>query len=120
MDRGVRSFILSAVVVLALAVPSWAAHKDSTQWTVTDTATIGSSTITPGDYQIRAEEGGNQLEVLKAGNVVATVPCHWVHLNQKAEYTEVLIESNNVSEIHFAGKTEAIKIDSGMEPQKQQ
>jgi hypothetical protein len=116
MSRGVRSCIFSAVAVLALAVPSWAAHRDTTQWTVIDTSTIGSSTIRPGEYQIRAEEGANQLEVVKEGNVVATVPCHWIHLDQKPEYTEVVINSNSVDEVHFAGRTEAIKIDSGITP----
>ena len=108
--------MISAIAVLALASTSWAAHRDTTQWTVNDTSTIGSSTIRPGEYQIRAEEGANQLDVVKEGTVVATVPCHWIHLDQKSEFTEVMTNSNNVSEIHFAGRTEAIKIDSGMAP----
>ncbi len=120
MGRGVRGFILSAIAVLALAVTSWAAHRDTTPWSVTNTATIGSNTIRPGEYQIRTEEGSNQLEVLKDGNVVATVPCRWIHLDQKSEYSEILMNSNNVEEIQFAGKTEAVKIDSGQSPTEQQ
>ena len=116
MSRSVCNLIFSAIAVLALAATSWAAHRDTTQWTVTDTSTIGSSTVRPGEYQIRAEEGANQLEVVKEGNVVATVPCHWIHLDQKPEYTEVVINSNSVDEVHFAGRTEAIKIDSGIAP----
>jgi hypothetical protein len=44
------------------------------------------------------------------------VPCHWIHLDQKPAYTEVVINSNSVDEVHFAGRTEAIKIDSGIAP----
>ncbi|MGC1684668.1 MAG: hypothetical protein WA734_03540 [Candidatus Acidiferrales bacterium] len=116
MSRSVCNFMISAIAVLALAATSWAAHRDSTQWTVTDTSTIGPSTIRPGEYQIRAEEGANQLEVVKEGTVVATVPCHWIHLDQKPESTEVMTTSNAVNEVQFAGRTEAIKIDSGMAP----
>jgi len=120
MSGGVRKFVLTAMAVAVLTIPAWAAgHKDSTSWSVTETATIGSTSIQPGDYQIRAQEDGNQLEVVKGAQVIATVPCHWVHLNEKASQSEILMTSNNVQEVHFSGRTEAVKIDSAMHSQGQ-
>jgi hypothetical protein len=120
MSSGVIRFGLAVAAVAALTIPSWASgHRDSTPWTVTQTATIGSTSVEPGDYQIHAQEQGNQLEVVKGTQVVATVPCHWVHLNQKASQSEILMTSNNVQEIEFSGRTEAVKIDSRMHSQGQ-
>jgi hypothetical protein len=113
MGRGVRSCIFSVLAVVTLAVPSWAAHRDTITWTVTDTATIGSNTLPAGEYQIRADEGANQLEVLRNGSVVATVPCRWIQLDKKSQDSEVITNSNSVEEVHFSGRTEAVKIDSG-------
>jgi hypothetical protein len=44
------------------------------------------------------------------GKIVASIPCEWVQLAQKARQTEVLFNADRVVEIDFSGKTEAVAI----------
>jgi len=99
---------VSAFAGLLLAVPIWAAHTNSVAWNVSQPATIGGTQINPGDYVIRAEDGGSQLEVLSRGKVVAQVPCQWTQLPQKAEASEVDVDSGQVTQVKFGGRTAAI------------
>ena len=89
-------------------MPIWAAHTNSVTWNVTQPSTIGGTAIKPGEYVIRAEDGGTQLEVVSRGKVVAQVPCQWTQLPQKAQASEVDVDSGQVTEVKFGGKTAAI------------
>jgi hypothetical protein len=89
-------------------MPAWAAHKYSVSWAVSQSTTIGSTQLKPGSYEIKAEEGQSQLQVLSQGKVVADVPCHWTQLPAKAAASEVEVDNNNVTSIEFGGKTAAI------------
>jgi hypothetical protein len=112
----VRSSILGAAAVIALALPAWAGHKLSTQFDTNQTTTIGSTTLSPGQYDLKTEEGANQLEVDQDGKIVAQVPCHWVQLSSKPSDTAVLVDENTVKEVDFAGRTQAVRFDSVANP----
>ena len=99
---------LSAIAGLLVAMPIWAAHTNSVTWNVTQPSTIGGTAIKPGEYVIRAEDGGTQLEVVSRGKVVAQVPCQWTQLSQKAQASEVDVDSGQVTQVKFGGKTAAI------------
>ena len=64
-----------------------------------------------GNYQLRAEEGQSNLEIIHDGKVVATVPCSWMQLPSKAEYSEVQSNANQVTQVQFSGRTEAIQFN---------
>jgi hypothetical protein len=118
----VRIRVCSLWIVLAafsIAVPVWAAHVDATQYLVTTSTQIGSATLTPGEYVLRAREGGNQLEIVRDGKVISEVPCQWEQLPEKARENAVLSSSNAVKEIHFSGRTAAVKIESAQASQGQ-
>lgn len=100
--------ILTTLAVLALATPIWARSK-SVDFSVTEPTTIGTTQLSPGSYQLRAKDNGTQVDVLRAGKVVAEVPCHWVQLDKKADQSEVLLDSNRVTELDFSGSTEAAR-----------
>ena len=110
----VSRLIVAASAFAALSLPAWAAHRDVAHWSTNDTTTIGSQTLRPGDYEFRAEEDAQQMQILQNGKVVAEIPVHWYQLNSKPVETEVLATQNNVQEVRFAGRTAAIKIDSTM------
>lgn len=105
---------LGVVSVLILAMPVWAAksssHKDSTDYDVTRVTMIGNTQLQPGHYTIKATESENQLDILENGKVVATVPCHWVKLPEKAGQSEIETNNNRVDEVEFQGRAEAAKI----------
>jgi hypothetical protein len=116
MRRGLplRSNSKKFVVTLALcfaALPVWAAKADSMDWDAQQTYTFGSTEINPGQYQLKAEEGKMELQVLSKGKVVATVPCHWVDLKTKAAESQVASEGGKVTQVQFAGHSSAVQLN---------
>ncbi len=107
-------FFGAAVAAVILTAPVWAAstssHKDSTAFDPAQATTIGNTQLQPGHYTFEAREDQSQLNVIKNGKVVATVPCHWVQLQKKANNSEVLSNNNQVNEVKFGGRTEAAQV----------
>jgi hypothetical protein len=104
-------YLSGALAVLILVAPSFASsRKDSTDFNPVQPTTIGSTQLQPGQYRLEATEGQNQLNVVRDGKVIATIPCHWVQLPIKADNSEVLSNNNQVTEIRFQGRLEAVQI----------
>jgi hypothetical protein len=108
-------------VTLLLAVGAFAANKGSMQ--LLDSVTVNGKTLTPGDYWLRWEGTGQnvQLSILKGSKVVATTAAHLVDLNQSAPANETLVKSStdgsrSLSEIRFEGKKYALQFgeEAGM------
>ena len=93
---------------LLIAAPIWAAHTNSIAWNVSQPTTIGGTEIKPGDYVLRVDDGGTQVEVLNRGKVVAQVPCQWTQLPGKAQASEVDVDGGKVTQIKIGGKTSAV------------
>jgi hypothetical protein len=110
MEIRMKTF-LAVVAVLTLSLPMWAG-TDSAQLVVDHPVTIGAQQLEPGSYNLKAKDGEKQLNVIRTdnGKTVASVPCEWVQLAQKARQTEVLFNADRVIEIDFGGKTEAVAI----------
>jgi hypothetical protein len=102
---------LTAVALLGLAIPVWA-HADSADLTVIQPTTIGTTQLKPGDYKVEVDPNATQLKVIDQdnGRTVAEAPCQWIQLQNKPRQTEVLTNNNQVIEIDFGGKTEAVKV----------
>ena len=107
-------FFGAVVATLILTAPAWAgstsSHKDSTAFDVAQATTIGSTHLQPGHYTFEANEDQSRLNVIKDGKVIATVPCHWVQLKKKANNSEVLSNGNQVNEVRFGGRTQAVQV----------
>ena len=102
-----------ALALFMLAVPVWA-HTATAQLTVTEPATIGDKQLKPGDYNLQVKDNQTQLKVVDAntGKTIVEVPIQWIQLQQKPNTTEVLVNNNEVTEVDFGGKTQAIQIAS--------
>lgn len=113
MRTNLRVYLV-AVAVLVMVLPIWAKPKpdrtDTAQWSTDQAVMIGTTQVEPGDYTLRAEESGKTLEVLHNGKVIAQAPCHWIELPTKAVSTEVSTDHSKVTQIQFAGRTEALQI----------
>jgi hypothetical protein len=99
---------LAALAFSLITLPVWAAHSDSFSREIHEPTTIGNAQIEPGNYLFRAEEGQSQLQIVQDGKVVARVQCHWTHLTNKAASSEVKILENQIIQLEFAGRREAI------------
>lgn len=99
-----------AILVFAMAV--WA-RPDKTytaQWNTSQATMIGNTQIEPGTYKVEARENQNTLDIMRNGKVVAQTSCHWIQLPKKAQDTEVDTNHNQIVEVEFSGKTEAVRV----------
>ena len=103
--------LLGTITLLTLAAPVWA-HTRTATAQITDTTTIGSTPLKPGEYQLKVEDNGNQLQIVQHGKVVAVVPVQWVQLQQKPSNTAVVLDGNKITEVEFGGNTQAVQIVS--------
>jgi len=102
---------LGVLGLLSLALPVWA-HTDSTTFHSDGTATIGGTQLKAGDYQLKVEDNAANLQVTHYGKVVAKVPVHWIQLPNKPDATEVDLTKNQIVEVEFAGRTQAVQVQS--------
>ena len=103
-----KSFVVLALSIAA--IPAWAAHSYSTDWSPETPITIGSTQIKPGQYELKAEEGKSELQVLQKNKVIATVPIQWTKLPTKARASEIVTDGSKVTEVEFGGSAEAAQI----------
>ena len=99
------------IVFCLVALPLWAAHVDSIDWAPTKAMTIGGTQIQPGQYELKAEEGKSELQVIAKGKVVATVPCQWSAVKDKAADSQVSTDGDKVTQVQFAGRTSAVQFN---------
>jgi hypothetical protein len=102
-------------LALLLAATAFAANKGTLQ--VSDPLTVGGKQIGPGEYTLKWEGNGPNVElnILRGKNVVATVPAHLVDLartpDRDATVTVVNDNGNKVlSEIRLTGRKQAFAI----------
>jgi hypothetical protein len=73
--------------------------------------TIGTTQVKPGQYELRAEEGKSEVQVLQHNKVIATVPVHWTTLPAKSRDSQITTDGGKVTQVQFAGRNEAAQID---------
>jgi len=102
---------VAAFAFSLFTLPVLAAHTDSIPFETTQPTTIGTTQLNPGNYELRAQEGQFELQVIRDGKVVATIPCQWTELTNKAADSEVILSNNQVTGVQFAGRTESIQFN---------
>lgn len=103
--------LISVLAIFVFAMVVWAsARTDSTRYDVTQTIKIGQTKLKPGHYTLKASESNDKLRVIEDGKLVATVPVHWVKLQQKANNSEIFSNKNHVTRVEFQGRSEAISV----------
>jgi hypothetical protein len=108
MRLRVNHYLTGLAAAAMLTAPVWAGTK-SIDLDVDHNVTIAGTQLAPGDYKISVPEGATQANVMQNGNVIATVPCQWIQLPQKASYSQVQFNQDKVTEVDFSGKTEAVQ-----------
>jgi hypothetical protein len=105
-----KNLVLSLAFSL-VALPVWAAHTYSTDWSPSQPINIGTMKVQPGQYELKAEAGKSELQVLQKNKVIATVPIHWTTLTSKPRSSEIQTDGTKVTGVEFGGQTAAIQID---------
>lgn len=99
-----------STAAIALAIPLWA-HGLSADVTIGKVATIGSTTLKAGSYHVVVDSKTDEVRFMQDGHVMATAPGKMVKLKSKSPYTDLVFNKEQVQEIQFSGKTEAIRIE---------
>jgi len=111
-----KGLLLGLALLLATSVfASNASNKGSLQ--VTDPVTVSGTQLSPGDYSVKWEGKGPNVEVsiLQGRKVVATTQARVVDLTQSPKSDSVLTTQNadgskSLSEIRFGGKKYTLQI----------
>lgn len=98
------------LAVLFLSCPVWA-NSESTPLYLSQPATIGNTTLKPGQYRLIANLSAGQVRVERKGKVIGTFAGKPVTLQTKSEETAIVFNGRRISEIQFTGKTEALKLN---------
>ena len=115
MFRSGRSFLLTAVAGLIIAMPMAArvAMAKESKTTVASVAilsemTLAGKQIKPGDYQVRADE--TKVTIEREGKVIAEAPIQWKDETKKPSYSNIVSENGQIKEIHFGGKMRYVAV----------
>ncbi len=70
--------------------------------------TLGSTELKAGDYSVTADD--THVKFSKGGKVIAEVPIQWKDESSKARFTAVVVDGNQIKEIHSAAKPGTSKL----------
>jgi hypothetical protein len=105
-----------ATLTIALTTVTFAASKNQGNFTLADTARVGSTVLRPGDYKAEWTEetgGAVKVEILQHGKTVATAEGKLKDLGKPSPYNAVVTEqlSDNataIDEIDFNNREQAL------------
>lgn len=120
MSRSKMNGVLTILAALTLAL-SIATHaspaKDAkstvvpivkTELKLLSPATLGSTALKAGEYSVTADDA--HARFLQNGKVIAEASVQWKDEISKAQSNAVVVESNQIKEIHFGGKMKYVEI----------
>jgi hypothetical protein len=110
------SLVSIAALAIGMSTVSFAAQKNEGKFTLTESATIGSTDLRPGDYKIQWQtQNGNdvKVDIIQHGKVVATTQGQLKTLQTPAPYDAVVTKDTGksakaIDEIDFNNRTQAL------------
>jgi hypothetical protein len=122
MPRGRVNLVVTVLVALALALPIAARSEGpknskstvNTTMDLLNAATIAGKQLKPGMYQVKVDE--TKLTLEHNGKLVAEASVQWKESQNKPAYSSIVVENNQITEIHFGGKTRYIEVSPDTSP----
>ncbi len=111
-NQAVKSLVLALAVVAATS--AFASNKGTLH--VNEAAQIGGQAVPVGEYQLRWEGSGPNVElsVMQGKKVVATVPAQVVELKEAFTHDAAIVDraagTRSITEVRFAGKKYSLAI----------
>jgi hypothetical protein len=113
MTRNKSVYMLAVALLLALALPSMAAPKNTTQisgavlakgdFTLYTARSLNGTALQPGDYKVVATD--SQISFVHNGKIVAQASIQWK--DSDLADNALVSDSGNIKEIHFKGKKQS-------------
>ena len=120
MSRSKMNGVLTILAALTLAL-SIATHaspaKDAkstvvpivkTELKLLSPATLGSTALKAGEYSVTADDA--HARFLKNGKIIAEASVQWKDESAKSRTNAVVVDGNQIKEIHFGGKMKYVEI----------
>jgi hypothetical protein len=111
-------FTILAALTLALSIAAYAAPGKDAKSTVTpivktelrllSPATFGGTELKAGEYSVTADDA--HARFLKNGKVIAEASVQWKDESAKPQTNAVVVDSNQIKEIHFSGKMKYVEV----------
>jgi hypothetical protein len=120
MSRSKMNGVLTilAALTLALSITTHAAPAKDAKSTVTpivktdlrllSPATLGGTDLKAGEYSVTADDAHAKFS--RNGKVIAEASVQWKDESAKAQTTAVVVDGNQIKEIHFGGKMKYVVI----------
>jgi hypothetical protein len=102
MQLRAKHYLTGLAALLTLSMPVWSRTFKQTL-DVEKTETLGSTQLSPGSYDLTADDSKTELNILQRGKVVATVPGKWNKLPKKASDSTVITDGAKIKEVQFSG-----------------
>jgi hypothetical protein len=100
---------VAVLAILTMTMPAWARMYKQTISPDKDTM-IGSTQLKAGSYDLSADSGKKELQILENGKVMATVQGDWVKLPTKPQYSTVVSDGNKITQVQFSGSDQAFQV----------
>jgi hypothetical protein len=120
MSRSKMNGVLTILAALALALtiathatPAKDAKSTVTPIVKTDLrllspATLGGTNLQAGEYSVTADDA--HARFLKNGKIIAEASVQWKDESAKSRTNAVVVDGNQIKEIHFGGKMKYVEI----------
>jgi hypothetical protein len=107
-----------AALALALTIATHATPAKDAKSTVTpivktdlrllSPATLGGTNLQAGEYSVTADDA--HARFLKNGKIIAEASVQWKDESAKSRTNAVVVDGNQIKEIHFGGKMKYVEI----------
>jgi hypothetical protein len=116
MSRRIFAQFIALLAVVVLSFPLLAAPKPSkdsaatlkTSLIIADRVTFAGTQLKPGNYEVVARE--SKITVSRDGQKIAEAGAEWRDEMHAPRSSSIVLDGNQVKEVHFAGKTKYIAL----------
>jgi hypothetical protein len=116
MSRRIFAQFMTLLAVMAFSLPLLAAPRASTiaaptlktSIIIADRVTFAGKQLEPGNYEVVARE--SKITVSRDGQKIAEAGAEWRDEQHPPRTSSIVLDGNQVKEVHFAGKTKYIAV----------
>lgn len=108
--------LFALALLLALAIPAMASPKGARmsnaiakgQFNVVGGEVISGTTLTPGEYNVVAND--STLSFFRGKKLIAEAPIQWKDAAQKIDQNAIVTDSGKIQEVRFKGQSRSVVV----------
>ncbi|HEV2222886.1 MAG TPA: hypothetical protein VGR84_07790 [Candidatus Acidoferrales bacterium] len=108
--------LFAVALMLALAIPAMASPKGAKmsnsvakgQFNVVGGEMISGTTLTPGEYNVVAND--STLSFFRGKKLIAEAPIQWKDATQKIDQNAIVTDAGKIQEVRFKGQSRSVVV----------